>query len=375
MPRITLEKKIHSKKPETGFFTRIEKDELIQLVQKLVDMKGKGLGDALTALWKQQKHMGFILGNPRPKGAWHADDFLYKEIGSFTLVYSPARKHRGDVRFLIKRGILSEHPRFVYELYEKGSYSHYPEAHHEYKDKCFLCSADGANPNEILLPQILCDAEFIYGANFATLGHSHFTLWTRVPLLQTYWSMDTLQWLCCHGDKLQNDDFTTFFNGLGAGNSIRHYHYQTLREPFPIFNAEIRTEFKNSKISRLEWPMPAYRMDIHEKENRCDRLSYMDALIQAWLQMSKLKTFNLAHRTAEGISTIIFIPRVNIAGKCRPSEIGNNFGGCEVCGRINIEDKKDFVKFKKSDAKKIEDLMEELAPRSGHIDWLESHLS
>lgn len=223
---------------------------------------------------------------------------------------------------------------------------------------------------------ILSDSEFIYGANYATLGFSHFTLWTKVPLLQKYWPIDTLIWLCSHGDKLKCYDFTTFFNGLGAGNSIKHFHYQTLKESFPIFNIkDVVKEFPISGINRLNWRMPAYQMNIDKNDDRCELISHMDALILAWIGMSKLNTFNLAHCTIADEAIIIFIPRINVPNKCHPSEISNDFGGCEVCGRINIEDEKEWSKFTKGDTVKIDELLKELAPLSGHIDWLESHLS
>jgi len=55
MPNLNLENEIMKKTPSDKYFTKIEKDKLIQLVYLLE--KEKGLGSALSALWEEQKKL------------------------------------------------------------------------------------------------------------------------------------------------------------------------------------------------------------------------------------------------------------------------------------------------------------------------------
>jgi len=358
--------------PASGFLSQAEKQQLLALIMQATDRNG--LGDALTALWDQQKAIGFILGTPsRGENLTDESKFLSKNVGRYWLLHNDARKRRKDIAFLQERRILEQNPRFVYEKLQHGCYSHYPARQHGFEDVCFLCSAERANPNEVLVLFELAGSEFVYGANYATLGCSHFTVWTKVPILQKYWPFDTLHWLCEHGDKIACDSFTTFFNGLGAGNSIKHFHYQTLREPFPIFDAEVRYNLTASDISRLEWPLPAYRMILPINQDRRKLLSQLDTMILAWVGKDLSNTLNLAHRTdANGSTCLIFIPRIDAPDKHRPPQITNDFGGCEVCGRINIENRSEWTNATTFQESTINGMLETVAPLAVQIERLES---
>ncbi|MEN6338180.1 MAG: hypothetical protein ABFE01_28315 [Phycisphaerales bacterium] len=353
--------------------TRAEKRLIVTLVETLA--AEAGLGEALTVLWEQQKTIGYVLGVPCA-GENLSDEsrFLCKRIGRYWLVHSPARKDRGNVPVLKQRRIIAEQPRFVYEGIEGDDYLHHPVKRPGFEQVCFLCSAAGANPNEVLVPVELGTAGFLYGANFATLGHSHFTFWTEVPILQKYWPTSSLAWLCEHGDKLRCPAFSTFFNGLGAGNSLRHFHFQTLRESLPIFDAITMRELGRSGVQRLDWPMPAYRAIVPEGEDRSATISHLDALIAAWLDMAPQNTLNLAHRKDDqGLTHLIFVPRVDAAGKQRPPGVSNGFAGCEVCGRINVESREEFSRAIAGTPDDIEAMLKAVSPEPEHIEQLEAH--
>lgn len=356
------------------WLTPAEKRQMVTLVEALA--AEVGLGEALTVLWVQQKAIGYILGTPcTGENLTDESQFLCKHIGRYQLIHSPARQKRRDIPSLIRERTLAEHPRFVYESESLDPYLHHPVKRPGFTRPCFLCSAAGANPNEVLLPVELGGAGFLYGANFATLGHSHFTFWTEVPILQTYWPGSSLLWLCEHGDKLRHQEFSTFFNGLGAGNSLRHFHYQTLREPFPIFDAGSVRELGDSGIQRLDWPMPAYRMTVREGGDRSAAISGLDGLIVAWLGMDPQDTLNLAHhKDAAGSTHLLFVPRVDIAGRHHPPGISNGFAGCEVCGRINIESRQEWEQAARSEPGDIDAMLGTIAPPAERIERLETLL-
>lgn len=352
--------------------TRAEKRLIVTLVEALA--AEVGLGEAMTVLWEQQKAIGYILGTPCP-GENLSDEsrFLCKRIGRYWLVHSPARRDRGNVPILKQRRIIAEQPRFVYEGFEGDAYLHHPVKRPGLEQVCFLCSAAGANPNEVLLPVELGGAGFLYGANFAALGHSHFTFWTEVPILQKYWPNDSLAWLCEHGDKLRCPAFATFFNGLGAGNSLRHFHYQTLRESLPLFNAASVRELGRSGVQRLDWPMPAYRATVPEGGDRSAAISRLDALIALWLDTSPENTLNLAHRKdAQGSTHLLFVPRIDTEDKRHPPAISNGFAGCEVCGRINIESREEWTRAVESKPDDIEAMLSAVSPPAERIEQLEA---
>lgn len=360
--------------PSQSVLSKKEKHRLTCMVETLA--RQSGLGVALSALWEQQKAIGFILGNPSV--GENLDDesvFLSKRTGPYWLIHSAARKDRGHVHFLKGRGILAQRSRLVYEKLKGGVYDHYPAKKQGFEDICFLCSAEEANPNEVLVSVDLCGAEFVYGANFATLGHGHFTVWTRVPILQEYWPEDTLLWLQEHGKRLKSDQYTTFFNGSGAGNSIKHFHYQTLREVFPISRAAVRKRYPHSVISRLEWPLPAYRVTMTAKRAQVDGLSQMDRLILAWLAIESADSLNLVHTCdSYGNSQVVFVPRVDSPETRRPPAIGNDFAGCEVGGRIHIESLDEWKWASKQQEHTIANLLSSLAPPDARIAELEATL-
>jgi hypothetical protein len=300
--------------------------------------------------------------------------FLSKNIGPYRLINSPARKSRRNVPFLIEHGILSEHPKFVYEKLEGEKYEHYPEKKHGFEDICFLCSAHRANPNEVLISIELGDSEFVYGANFATLGHCHFTVWTKVPLLQKHWPADTLFWLQEHGRLLASDTYTTFFNGLGAGNSIKHFHYQTLREDFPVLEAPVIRELPGTAITRLDWPVPVYRVITTPGEKLSEELSQLDRFISKWYGIHPANTLNLVHKSdTSGKAYVVFIPRVNSDEKRRPAQISNDFAGCEVSGRINIDNLDEWKWACSQSEAEITELLKALSPPQEHIADLEAN--
>jgi hypothetical protein len=361
-------------KPRQAVLSEEERAQLACLVRS-VAIKNE-LGAALSALWEQQKAIGFILGEPSV-GENLSDEskFLAKKIGPYWLIHSPARKDRKNVPFLTARGILREHPILVYEKLEAGAYDHYPAKKHGFTDICFLCSAQGANPNEVLVPIELGGAEFVYGANYATLGHSHFTVWTRVPILQKYWPEDTLLWLAEHGKRLASGEYTTFFNGLGAGNSIKHFHYQTLQESFPILQAAVDRKFTPSGIVRLVWPIPAYRITIAPQINPRDALLPMDSFAREWLAMDQNHSFNLVQKSeSDGTGHFVFVPRVDSTSTRRPPQISNDFAGCEVGGRINIEKRDEWEWARTQSESVVAGLLESLAPRQDRIAALETRL-
>ncbi|MGE5294133.1 MAG: hypothetical protein ACM3VT_04840, partial [Solirubrobacterales bacterium] len=298
--------------------------------------------------------------------------FLCKRIGPYRVIHSSARRDRGDVSILKQRRIIAENPRFVYEGFERNAYVHHPAKRPGCEEICFLCSAAGANPNEVLLPVAIGGAAFLYGANFATLGHSHFTFWTETPILQTYWPGDSLRWLCEHGDRLRCEEFVTFFNGLGAGNSLRHFHYQTLRETLPIFDAKVSRSLGRSGVERLDWPMPAYRMTVPDGADRPKAIGRFDALILTWLGLNPQNTLNLAHRKDAGGTHLIFVPRIDRDDKRRPPGLSNGFAGCEVCGRINIEVRREWEKAAGFEREDIEAMFKAVAPSAEDIDGLEA---
>ncbi len=357
---------------QSGVLTPAEKRQIVTLVEARADEAG--LGEALTILWEQQKAIGYILGTPcTGENLRDESQFLCRRVGPYWLTHSPARKDRGNIPVLKQRRIIAEQPRFVYEGFERDVYVHAPVKRPGVEQVCFLCSAASANPNEVLLPVELGGVEFVYGANFATLGRSHFTFWTAAPILQKYQPGDSLAWLRAHGDKLRCEEFSTFFNGLGAGNSLRHFHYQTLRESFPIFDAGPIRELGSTGIHRLDWPMPAYRMTVPEGEARAPALARLDALIIAWLDMAPPNTLNLAHRKdARGETHLIFVPRVDVAGRHHPPEISNGFAGCEVCGRINIESRREWEQTAGSEPGDIDAMLRAVAPPEESIERLES---
>ena len=180
---------------QSGVLTPAEKRQIVTLVEALT--QEAGLGEALTILWEQQKAIGYILGTPcTGENLRDESQFLCTCIGRYWLAHNPARKDRGNIPILKQRGIIAAQPRFVYEGFERDVYTHYPVKKPGFERPCFLCSAAGANPNEVLLPVELGGAVFLYGANFATLGRGHFTFWTEVPILQKYRRQDSLTWLC-----------------------------------------------------------------------------------------------------------------------------------------------------------------------------------
>ena len=362
-------------RPRQAVLSDEERTWLAQLT--LAAAEGFGLGAALSALWEQQKAIGFILGEPS-EGENLGDEsrFLSKQVGPYWLIHSPARKDRRNIPFLVARGILKEHPLLVYEKLEGGAYDHYPGKRHGFRDICFFCSAQGANPNEVLVPVDLGGAEFVYGANYATLGHCHFTVWTKVPILQKYWPEDTLRWLAEHGRRLGSSEYTTFFNGLGAGNSIMHFHYQTLRESFPIMEAPVSRELGPSGIARLTWPIPAYRTAIAPQTNLSDALLPMDVFVQRWLSLDPRHSLNLIQAfDSAGTGHLVFVPRIDSKHARRPEQIGNDFAACEVGGRINIEQREEWEWAVTQPEPAVADLLRSLAPPPDRIAWLEASLS
>lgn len=368
---------------DTRTLTPSDKRRIVTLVEALAAKKG--LGKALTTLWEKQKEIGFILGTPCTReNANDRSQFLCRKVGRYWLIHSPARKDRGNVPKLKRVGIMAKHARFVYESDDVNPYLHHPVEGEGFTRKCHLCSAAGAFPKEVLLPIELGKAGFLYGANFATLGHSHFTLWTEVPILQKYWPMDSLRWLCEHGDRLHCAEYSTFFNGLGAGNSLRHFHYQTLREPLPVFDAPCSRNFGASGIQRLEWPMPVYRLVVTRGNKRLAGLQRLDAFILAWLNMARHNTLNLAHRKDDAKNThLIFIPRLDRDGYHHPKEITNDFAGCEVCGRINVENRQEWEQVvglarKRQEPRQpppdVDKMLRDIGPPDKAIERLESSL-
>ena len=192
--------------------------------------------------------------------------------------------------------------------------------------------------------------------------------------MQVYKPKDTLFWLCEHGRTLNSPDFTTFFNGLGAGNSIRHFHYQTLKEPFPIFDAQ--PIWVKQGIVRLRWPLPAYAIMVKKQHDEDNVLALFDSFILKWRNADKKNTLNLLHRMdANGRTHIIFVPRVDSREKRKAPKISNDFGGCEVGGRINIESLNEWLCEKKKSVDEIEQMLATIAPEHDEIDELESVLN
>ncbi len=362
-------------KPRRSVLSKEERRQLADLVE--VFAAANGLGEVLSVLWEQQKAIGFVLGEPSVGQNLNDDKsgkFLSKNTKPYWLIHSPARKDRRNVAFLKKHDILTQQPRFVYEKLEGDRYEHYPEKKHGFERECYLCSAQDANPNEVLLSTYLGGTEFIYGANFATLGHCHFTVWTRVPILQKHWPEDTLFWLQELGRRLASDEYTTFFNGPGAGNSANHFHYQTLKEDFPIFEAPVMKQLPNSGIARLKWPMPAYRVITIPVDKLSDELAQMDQFISKWRSINADNTFNLIHKTdSSGKVYVVFIPRVNSEGKRHPSGISNDFAGCEVGGRINIDEPDEWEWACTQTESEITELLKSLSPPKEQIDALEAN--
>lgn len=353
------------------FLTPLEKHRLVELVEEV--SRNGGLGLALTALWEQQKAIGFILGTPTDDE--NTDDpskFLVKKIGRFCLVHSPARQNRANEEFLKEHKILARDAKYIYEKHSDQCYTHYPLRRQGHDSKCFLCSAERANPNEVLIPIELADCEFLYGANYATLGYSHFTVWSKIPILQKYWPRDVLLWLCEHGRRLASAEFTTFFNGLGAGNSINHFHYQTLREVFPIFDVSPTLELQG--VARLDWPMPAYRI-VTELDQQAVALSRMDQFICAWLDMDRSHSLNLIHMAdSQGKAHVVFLPRINVPEKLHPAGISNGFAGCEVSGRINVESLDEWNWAAKQSESTVAELIRSIAPPEERIHALQESL-
>lgn len=366
--------KVTSFRPRCSVFSEEERARLASLVRTVAAKHG--LGVALTALWEQQKAMGFILGEPSA-GENLADDsrVLCAQTGPYWLVHNPARRERKNTQFLTARGILCEHPTLVYERLEAGVYEHFPLKKEGFADVCFLCSAQSAMPNQVLVSMELSGAEFVYGANYATLGHSHFTLWTRVPILQRYWPGDTLLWLAEHGRRMASDQYATFFNGLGAGNSIKHFHFQTLREPFPLFRAAACGQSARSGIERLVWPMPAYRITLAPGSDPVEGLLPMDLFVLDWLAMDQPHSLNLILAArSDGTLDLVFVPRLDSPVTRRPRQLSNDFGGCEVGGRINIDRREEWEWARKQPESAIDDWLACLAPNQKKIAALEARL-
>ena len=361
--------RIQNFRPTGTVLSAQEKSELAEMVTALAD--NKGLGVALSALWEQQRAVGFVLGTPSVgKNLDDQSRFLAAPLGRHWLIHSAARKERSNVPFLTKRGILSQHPRFVYEKLDGRAYEHSAGKQPGF-EMCFLCSAAAANPNEVLCSMVLGDREFVYGVNYAALGHCHVTLWTKVPIDQTYWPGDALFWLCEHGRRLRTPEYTTFFNGLGAGNSIKHFHYQTLREVFPICQARPERVFTPSGIARLDWPMPAYGVAAARDDSQV--LSRLDEFICAWLDLGADHSLNLVHTTdPQDRAHIVFVPRVKT--KLRPQGISNGFAGCEVGGRINVEEWDEWDSARRQPLETVEGWLRAIAPSQGLVRKLEATL-
>lgn len=102
-------------------------------------------------------------------------------------------------------------------------------------------------------------------------------------------------------------------------------------------------------------------------------ISRLDALVAAWLRLAPQNTLNLAHRKdAQGRTHLIFIPRIDGADKHHPPEISNGFAGCEVCGRINIEDREEWARAIDCKPGRIDAMLEAVSPPAESIGRLES---
>jgi hypothetical protein len=174
---------------------------------------------------------------------------------------------------------------------------------------------------------------------------------------------------------LASDEYATFFNGLGAGNSVKHFHYQTLRESFPLFRAAGCGQSARSGIERLVWALPAYRMALAPESDPVDGPLPMDLLVRDWLAMDQAHSLNLLLASrSDGTLDLVFVPRLDSPATRRPARLSNDFGGCEVGGRINIEKREEWEWACKQPESAIGDWLACLAPPQERIAALEARL-
>jgi hypothetical protein len=101
-------------------------------------------------------------------------------------------------------------------------------------------------------------------------------------------------------------------------------------------------------------------------------LARLDRLFGVGLGIDPRHTLNLAHRKDAGGTHLVFVPRVDIEGKHHPPGISNGFAGSEVCGRINVESREQWLRAAASEPRDIGAMLEAVAPAPQAIERLEA---
>lgn len=192
-------------------------------------MSGAGeqdLAALLTATWRSQGNIGFLLVEPDdPEIEVRTVQDPVSGV-PFRFRWLPHRELRANVTELERRGILSPHR-------DESKLLHDP------RDPagrfCFLCpnSIRECNPTEELVPLHLAGRDYWAGANFAWISANHFTVMAEEHTEQQLTPAVLKAMLELHSRT--DGRFRVLYNGPRAGATIPwHLHFQIATEAFPV---------------------------------------------------------------------------------------------------------------------------------------------
>lgn len=184
------------------------------------------LADRLTATWRSQGEVGFLLTDPADPAIETRSVHDPVSGVSFRFRWLPHREVRGDVAELERRGILAP------ERDDAGLFCdpRDPSGRH-----CFLCVENIAicHPLEELVPMRLDGRDYVAGANFAWISADHYTVMPTEHVDQRY-SRHVLEAMVdLHGQT--DGTYRVLYNGVDAGATIPwHLHYQITTDRLPV---------------------------------------------------------------------------------------------------------------------------------------------
>ncbi|MDR2428174.1 MAG: hypothetical protein LBD62_00010 [Candidatus Margulisbacteria bacterium] len=334
------------------------------MFKKVISLPGQnisGLSKSLEDILAKQSAQGFIL----PGGFVRKKVILAKHY--FNVIYSEPRHRRKDPNLLRQHGIIGAQQNCFYEyinsdlgrkklqIIDAETFNKLSQKHRNN-----LQPAHFLNPAEFTIPLKLSghknnQQDFLMGVNYAPFGAGHFVVWTPaqnttaglLTYQQVYQGINQLYWADSLLSQIGDPEYRLFFNARGTGNSSNIFHFQVLREKFPVFAQLSRYYHHNGSeiiyVSRQAWPFQGF-LARYTLETKKAVLEALTTHIKHWLKQNLSHTFNLlAQFMPDDRREIFFVKRksnlIHLQG------ISNSFSGYEVAGNIVVEDMREYQNF------------------------------
>jgi hypothetical protein len=331
--------------------------KVISLPERTISGLSKSLEDILA----RQSAKGFIL----PGGFVRKKAIIAKHY--FNVIYSEPRHRRKDPNLLRQHGIIGAQQNYFYEyinpdlgrkklqLIDVETFNKLGPKHQNN-----LQPAHFLNPAEFTIPLKLSGyknnlQDFLMGANYAPFGAGHFVVWTPaqnttaglLAYQQIYQGINQLYWADSLLSQIGDPEYRLFFNARGTGNSSNIFHFQVLREKFPVFaQFSYYYHYNRSEIiytSRRAWPFQGF-LARYTLETQKTVLEELTTHIKHWLKQKPFHTFNLlAKFRPDGRREIFFVKRKSSLIYLKG--ISNSFSGYEVAGNIVVENMQEYQNF------------------------------